>query len=187
MGRQYLVATWSRAAACSMALWLACCTCCWAATPTLGSTAPAFKLQDQAGKWHELVDYRGKWVALYFYPKDQTPGCTAQACEFRDNVFAFREAGAVILGISVDDVESHRKFAEKHGLPFALLADTSKDTARRYGVLKTFIGGMDLARRETFLIDPQGRIIKRYANIEPRGHSTQVLKDLKELQKNKQS
>ena len=181
---QFPKALW-RSVTC-MLLWLACVPPLLAATPVLGSTAPAFKLQDQAGKWHELKDYRGKWVTLYFYPKDQTPGCTAQACEFRDNVFAFREAGAVILGISVDDVESHRKFAEKHGLPFPLLADASKDTARSYGVLKSFIGGMELARRETFIIDPQGRIIKRYTNVEPKGHSAEVLRDLAELQKNKE-
>ncbi|HKS56289.1 MAG TPA: peroxiredoxin, partial [Steroidobacteraceae bacterium] len=92
------------------------------AGPALGAAAPEFKLQDQNGKWHELKDYRGKWVALYFYPKDQTPGCTTQACEFRDNIFAFRDAGAQILGISVDDVESHKAFSEKHGLPFPILA-----------------------------------------------------------------
>ena len=105
------------------------------AVPALGSPAPNFKLQDQNGKWHELKDYRGKWVALYFYPKDQTPGCTTQACDFRDNIFAYREAGAVILGISVDDIESHKAFAEKHGLPFSLLADPTKQTASRYGVM----------------------------------------------------
>src|ERR1044072_2375044 len=91
--------------------------------PAPGAAAPDFKLQDQNGKWHTLKDYRGKWVALYFYPKDQTPGCTTQACEFRDNIFAFRDAGAQILGISVDDVESHKAFSEKHGLPFPILAD----------------------------------------------------------------
>jgi len=96
-----------------------------ASAPTVGGPAPAFKLQDQAGKWHSLADYRGKWVALYFYPKDDTPGCTTQACGFRDNIFAFNKEGAVILGISVDDVASHKEFAEKHGLPFTLLADAS--------------------------------------------------------------
>lgn len=156
-----------------------------AATPALGGTAPDFKLQDQDGKWHELSDYRGKWVTLYFYPKDQTPGCTAQACEFRDSVAGFREAGIVILGISVDDVDSHRKFVDKHSLPFTLLADPSKETVRKYGVLKTYIGGMELARRDTFVIDPAGRIVKRYADVEPKGHSQQVLRDIKELQKNK--
>jgi len=156
-----------------------------AATPALGTRAPDFKLQDQDGKWHELTDYRGKWVALYFYPKDQTPGCTAQACEFRDNVAGFREAGVVILGISVDDVDSHRKFADKHSLPFKLLADPSKETVRKYGVLKSYIGGMQLARRDTFVIDPEGRIVKRYVDVEPKSHSQQVLRDIKELQQSK--
>ena len=154
-----------------------------AQSPALGSMAPAFKLQDQNGKWHELKDYRGKWVALYFYPKDNTPGCTTQACEFRDNIFAFRDAGAVILGVSVDDVASHKKFAEEHGLPFTLLADPTKETAKRYGVLKKFIGIMEMAKRDTFLIDPQGRIVKYYADVDPKGHSQVVLKDIKEQQK----
>lgn len=148
--------------------------------PALGAPAPGFKLQDQNGKWHTLADYRGKWVALYFYPKDQTPGCTTQACDFRDNIFAYRDANAVILGVSVDDVESHKAFAEKHGLPFSLLADPTKQTANRYGVMN-FTG---FAKRETFLIDPKGMIVKRYVVSEPKGHSQVVLKDIKELQKN---
>jgi thioredoxin-dependent peroxiredoxin len=151
--------------------------------PALGGAAPEFKLQDQNGKWHTLADYRGKWVTLYFYPKDQTPGCTTQACEFRDNIFAFRDANAVILGVSVDDVESHKKFSEKHGLPFPILADASKETAKKYGVLKSYLGTMELAKRDTFLIDPQGRVVKHYADVEPKGHSQVVLKDIKELQK----
>ncbi|HEY6642578.1 peroxiredoxin [Povalibacter sp.] len=153
------------------------------ADPQLGSPAPEFKLQDQNGKWQQLKDYRGKWVALYFYPKDQTPGCTTQACEFRDNIFAFRDAGAVILGISVDDVESHKRFAEKHGLPFPILADPTKATAKEYGVLKKYFGTLEAARRDTFLIDPQGRVVKRYMDVDPKGHSEVVLKDIKELQK----
>jgi len=152
--------------------------------PALGAIAPDFKLQDQNGKSHQLKDYRGKWVALYFYPKDQTPGCTTQACEFRDNIFAFREANAQILGISVDDVESHKKFAEKHGLPFPILADSTKETAKKYGSLKSYFG-MELARRDTYLIDPQGRIVKRYVEVDPKGHSELVLKDLKALQEKK--
>lgn len=151
--------------------------------PALGTPAPDFKLQDQNGKWHELKEYRGKWLALYFYPKDQTPGCTTQACEFRDNVFAFREAGAAIVGISVDDVESHKKFSEKHGLPFPILADSSKQTTRAYGVLKSYLGAMELARRETFLIDPEGRVVKRYSDVEPKGHSQIVLNDIREFKK----
>jgi peroxiredoxin Q/BCP len=151
--------------------------------PALGSPAPEFRLQDQDGKWHQLKDYRGKWVALYFYPKDNTPGCTTQACEFRDNIFGFREAGAVILGVSVDDVESHKKFAAEHGLPFPVLADSTKTTAKTYGVLKKFVGVMELAKRDTFLIDPQGRIVKHYADVDPKGHSKIVLADIKEMQK----
>jgi len=157
---------------------LSCFGLAYADGPGLGTAAPDFKLQDQDGKWHTLADYRGKWVALYFYPKDQTPGCTTQACDFRDNIFAYRDAGAVILGVSVDDVESHKEFVEKHGLPFTLLADPTKETARRYGVLN-FTG---FAKRETFLIDPKGIIVKRYVVSEPKGHSDVVLKDIKELQ-----
>ena len=148
----------------------------------LGSPAPEFKLQDQSGKWHQLKDYRGKWVVLYFYPKDGTPGCTTEACEFRDNVFAFRDAGATILGISVDDVASHKKFAADHQLPFTLLADSEKKVARDYGVLHRMLGLMELARRETFIVDPRGRIAKHYREVDPGSHSKQVLADLKGLQ-----
>ncbi len=156
----------------------------YADVPAIGSAAPEFKLQDQNGKTHQLKDYRGKWVALYFYPKDQTPGCTTQACEFRDNIFAFREANAQIIGISVDDVESHKRFSEKHGLPFPILADPTKQTAKKYGSLKSYFG-LELAKRDTFLIDPAGRIVKRYSDVEPQGHSQVVLKDIKELQAKK--
>jgi peroxiredoxin Q/BCP len=151
------------------------------ATPKVGQPAPAFKLQDQAGKWHQLSDYKGKWVALYFYPKDDTPGCTTQACSFRDNIFAFNKEGAVILGVSVDDVTSHKEFAEKHGLPFTLLADADKSVAKRYGVLKTYMGVMEMARRDTFIIDPQGRVAKHYESVDPEGHSAVVLADIKAL------
>jgi peroxiredoxin Q/BCP len=152
-----------------------------AATPTVGQAAPAFKLKDQDGKVHDLADYKGKWVALYFYPKDDTPGCTTQACGFRDNIFAFNKEGAVIVGISVDDVASHKEFAEKHGLPFALLADSDKAVAKRYGVLKTYMGVMEMARRDMFLIDPDGRIAKHYESVDPDGHSKVVLEDIKAL------
>lgn len=178
----------ARASAWAVAFtWLAASVTHAAEAPTLGSAAPEFKLQDQNGKWHQLKDYRGKWVALYFYPKDKTPGCTTQACEFRDNIFAFREAGAVILGVSVDDVESHKEFSEKHGLPFPILADDKKTVAKEYGVLKRFLGTVELAKRDTFLIDPAGKIVKRYEDVDPKGHSQLVLKDIKELQQQKKS
>jgi len=152
----------------------------FAGTPVVGQPAPAFKLQDQDGKWRSLSDYEGKWVALYFYPKDDTPGCTTQACAFRDNVFAFNKEGAVILGISVDDVASHKKFAEKHGLPFTLLADADKKVAKEYGVLKNY-GVVEVARRDTFLVDPQGRIAKHYESVDPDTNSKIVLEDIKAL------
>ncbi len=169
-----------RAALASLAL-LAMTGSAVADTPTVGQPAPAFRLQDQGGKWHALSDYRGKWVAIYFYPKDDTPGCTTQACSFRDNIFAFGKEGAVILGISVDDVASHKAFAEKHGLPFPLLADADKSVSKSYGVLKTYMGVMEMARRDTFIVDPQGRIAKHYESVKPEGHSQVVIDDIKAL------
>jgi peroxiredoxin Q/BCP len=149
--------------------------------PAVGAPAPAFKLQDQTGKWHTLSDYQGKWVVLYFYPKDNTPGCTTQACEFRDNIFAYRKLGAVILGVSVDDVASHKSFADEHSLPFPILADSEKKTATAYGTLTRYVGIAELARRDTFIIDPQGRVAKHYVKVDPKGHSEIVLADLKQL------
>ncbi len=149
--------------------------------PSVGTAAPAFRLQDQAGKWHTLEDQKGKWVVLYFYPKDNTPGCTTQACELRDNIFAYRRANVVVLGVSVDDVASHKKFAEEHSLPFPILADSSRVAAQAYGVLNTLPDGRAFARRETFLIDPQGKIAKHYPQVNAKGHSDMVLADLKAL------
>ena len=149
--------------------------------PAEGTSAPDFRLQDQNGDWHELSQYRGKWVALYFYPKDDTPGCTTEACNFRDNIFAFRERDAVILGVSLDDVESHEAFAEKYSLPFSLLSDTQGDVAERYGVVRN-LGVMKLAKRETFLIRPDGTIAKHYAKVDPDTHSQEILADLERLQ-----
>jgi peroxiredoxin Q/BCP len=147
-------------------------------SPAEGSAAPAVKLQDQAGAWHTLEQYKGKWVVLYFYPKDDTPGCTTQACELRDNIFAFRKADAVILGVSVDDVESHKKFAESHSLPFTILADPTKEVSKSYGVLKSF-GPAQIASRQTFLIGPNGKIVKHWADVNPKGHSDMVLAEIK--------
>jgi len=150
--------------------------------PAVGAPAPAFHLQDQAGAWHDAGDYRGHWLVLYFYPKDDTPGCTTQACEFRDNIFAFRKLDAAVVGISVDDVASHKAFAEEHSLPFTLLADPTKQTAEAYGVLHSVLGLMEIAARETFIIDPRGRVAKHYASVDPKGHSQAVLSDLKILE-----
>lgn len=146
----------------------------------VGEMAPDFRLQDQNGQWHTLAQHRGQWIALYFYPKDQTPGCTKEACAFRDNIFAFDSLGAVILGVSLDDVKSHEEFAKKYSLPFSLLADTDGAVANRYDVLNV-IGPMKLARRESFLIGPDGRIVKQYRKVDPEKHSAEVLADLEAL------
>ena len=147
--------------------------------PAVGSAAPEFKLQDQKGEWHTLSQYKGKWVVLYFYPKDETPGCTTQACELRDNVFAFRKADAVILGVSADDVESHKKFAENHSLPFNILADPNKEAIKKYGVLWSPKEGVEIASRQTFLIGPDGKIVKHWDKVDPKGHSEMVLNEIK--------
>ena len=148
--------------------------------PAVGGLAPEFELPDQTGQLHSLEDYREQWVVLYFYPKDETPGCTKEACEFRDNIFAFRDLNAQVLGVSLDDVDSHREFAENHSLPFPLLADTDGRTSDAYGV-KTRMFGMTVARRETFIIDPNGNIAKHYEEVKPGEHSAEVLADLKAL------
>ena len=147
-----------------------------------GDAAPDFELGDQNGQVHSIEDYRGQWVALYFYPKDGTPGCTTEACEFRDNIFAFKDANCQILGVSLDDAESHKSFSEKHGLPFPLLADVEGTTADAYGVKYQMLG-MTLAKRQTFLIDPDGNIARHYADVDPDTHSKQVLADLDQLQR----
>lgn len=146
----------------------------------VGEAAPEFRLQDQAGEWHSLEDYRGKWVALYFYPKDDTPGCTKEACAFRDNIFAFDEIGATIIGVSLDDTESHREFAEKYSLPFTLLSDADGSTAEAYGVLSSR-GTFRFAQRQSFIIGPDGTVRKHYAKVNAEEHSEEVLADLKQL------
>lgn len=152
-----------------------------AAAPAVGEAAPAFRLQDQNGEWQSLDKYQGQWVVLYFYPKDDTPGCTTEACNFRDDIFKFRELGAQVLGVSLDEVSSHQEFAEKYHLPFPLLADSKHEVATAYGVLSNYLG-FKVASRETFLIDPQGRIAKHYEDVDPETHSDRTLADLKALQ-----
>jgi peroxiredoxin Q/BCP len=143
-----------------------------------GQAAPQFELIDQHGKAHRLEDYAGRWLVLYFYPKDDTPGCTTEACSFRDDIYRIRALGAEVAGVSLDSAESHARFAEKHGLPFALLSDASGDIARRYGVLAE---AGNFARRATFLIDPAGRVAKVYREVDPAAHSGEVIADLHRL------
>lgn len=153
----------------------------WASgAPSVGGPAPEFELADQGGQLHSLEDYRQQWVILYFYPKDDTPGCTTEACEFRDNIFAFRELNAQVLGVSLDDIESHSNFAEKNSLPFPLLADTDGAAAAAYGV-KTRMSGMTVAKRETFVIDPKGNIAKHYDDVKPSMHAAELIADLQSL------
>jgi peroxiredoxin Q/BCP len=151
------------------------------AQPAVGEAAPDFELRDQDGELHSIEDYRGKWVALYFYPKDDTPGCTTEACEFRDDIFAYREIGCQVLGVSLDDEQSHREFADKYSLPFPLLSDSEGTTADAYGVKSRFLG-ITVAKRQTFLIDPDGNVAKHYEDVDPDSHSKEVLADLAELQ-----
>lgn len=147
----------------------------------VGAAAPDFSLPDQDGEQHSLDDYREQWLVLYFYPKDDTPGCTTEACEFRDDIFKFRRMDSQVIGVSLDDAESHKAFAEKHGLPFPLLADTEGKVATAYGV-KTTRGDSSFAKRETFLIAPGGNIAKHYAQVNPAAHAKEVLADLAVLQ-----
>lgn len=147
---------------------------------SVGNPAPEFELADQTGQLHSLEDYRDQWVVLYFYPKDETPGCTTEACEFRDNIFAFRDLNAQILGVSLDDVDSHKEFAENHSLPFPLLADIDGSASDAYGV-KTRMFGMTVAKRQTFIIAPDGKIARHYEKVKPAEHSAQVIADLRAL------
>jgi len=148
--------------------------------PEVGKPAPDFNLPDQNGKQHMLKDYRGKWLVLYFYPKDDTPGCTQEACAFRDDLQQISELGAQVVGVSVDDSSSHAEFAKKYHLPFPLLADKTTETAARYGALMNLVF-MKVARRYTFLIDPQGNVAKVYLSVETSRHSKQIIDDLKKL------
>jgi len=147
----------------------------------VGDVAPDFDLIDQYKKTHKLADYSGKWVVLYFYPKDDTPGCTTEACNFRDDIFKIHELGAEVLGVSLDSAESHAKFAEKHGLPFSLLSDAKAEVAEKYGCL-TSLGPLKYAKRHTFIIGPDGKLAKIYRDVKPKKHIGEVIADLQLLQ-----
>ncbi len=151
-----------------------------------GQEAPEFALLDQTGTEHRLTDYRGQWVVLYFYPKDDTPGCTREACQFRDDILRLKAMGAVVLGVSLDDRYSHQKFAQKYSLPFALLSDTGGKVAEQYGSITGF-GPIRFAKRHTFLIDPSGKLARVYRKVDPDTHSDQVIDDLAALQRERAS
>ena len=141
--------------------------------PAVGSAAPEFSLPSQNGQV-SLADFRGKWVVLYFYPKDLTSGCTVEARNFQRDQAEYAKRNAVVLGVSVDGAESHRKFCAKEGLNFKLLADTSQQVSKAYGSLINF-GVVKFSARNTFLIDPQGRIARAFKSVNPARHSAEVL------------
>jgi peroxiredoxin Q/BCP len=150
----------------------------------VGKKAPAFNLPDQDGNKHMLSDYAGKWVLVYFYPKDNTPGCTKEACAIRDDWSEFKKLGAVVLGVSKDSVKSHRNFADKHSLPFTLLSDESTKMIDKYGAWqKKKMAGREYMGivRMSYLVDPTGKVAKVYGKVKPPEHSAEVLADLKEL------
>jgi len=146
----------------------------------VGDDAPTFTLPDSLGNQVSLNDYKGKWVVLYFYPKDDTPGCTTEACHFRDDFKSLEAIGAKVIGVSIDDSFSHKKFAEKYNLPFPLLSDASGEVASRYGALNNFLV-IKLAKRYTYLINPQGKIAKIYLSVDTSKHSQEIIDDLKVL------
>ncbi len=152
------------------------------AAPTLkpGDDAPHFSLPDNQGRQVNLNDFKGKWVVLYFYPKDDTPGCTTEACHFRDDFKLLENLGAQVIGVSIDDSFSHKKFAEKYNLPFPLLSDASGEVASLYGALNNFLV-IKLAKRYTYLINPKGKIAKIYLSVDTSKHSQEIIEDLKKL------
>lgn len=142
----------------------------------VGDPAPEFNLPGDDGKMHRLSDYRGQTVVVYFYPKDDTPGCTQEACSFRDSFSEFEKLGVVVLGISYDDRESHIAFKEKHNLPFTLLSDTDKAASKAYGTK-----GLFMAARKTFIVNGEGKIVKIYPEVSVSEHAETILADLAAL------
>lgn len=147
----------------------------------IGDSAPTFSLINQHQETVSLDDYRGQWVVVYFYPKDDTPGCTTEACSFRDNINALIAQKAVILGISVDSVDSHKDFAKKFKLPFSLLSDETGAVAKQYDALLN-LGVMQFTKRHSFIIDPEGKIVKIYRSVNPSTHVAEVLQEITQRQ-----
>jgi peroxiredoxin Q/BCP len=146
-------------------------------------TAPAFTLLDGKGVGHSLADYKGKWVVLYFYPKDDTPGCTTEACSLRDARDTLAEMGAEIIGISRDEPNSHEKFKAKYSLNFTLLTDADAKTINDYGAWGKKMFGKEGILRKTFIVNPEGMVVKVYGRVTPMGHGEAVIQDLEALQK----
>lgn len=169
----------------SRSIWLLLALLSWArpslaAVPQVGQMAPEFKVMDQNGQIQTLDLYRGKWLVLYFYPKDETPGCTTEACAFRDDILKIKNLGAAVVGVSIGDVSSHADFAKNHHLPFPLLADKDGHVAELYGSEISFLG-YKIAKRNTFIISPDGRISKVYKNVSPDSNPAEVVVELQKL------
>tara|TARA_B100001109_G_scaffold160666_1_gene130800 strand:- start:58 stop:585 length:528 start_codon:yes stop_codon:yes gene_type:complete len=144
----------------------------------IGMDAPNFTLTDQDNIERSLSDYKNKWLVLYFYPKDDTPGCTTEACNFRDNMEIINKLNVSILGVSIDSIESHKEFSEKYSLPFPLLADTNGEVAKKYDSFGSFVG-FKYASRHTFIINPSGKIHKIYKKVSPSQHAQEIINELK--------
>ena len=152
----------------------------FAADKWLGKAAPSFDIPDQHGVFHTLKEYQGKWLVLYFYPKDDTPGCTTEALNFTKDYKTIQAMGAEFVGASLDNIESHKNFAEKHNIPFTLLADKDEIMATAYDVVKK-VPLMHYAKRQTFIIDPNGIVAKFYEDVTASSHSKEVINDLTAL------
>ncbi len=152
----------------------------FAADKWAGKAAPGFDIPDQHGVFHTLKEYKGKWLVLYFYPKDDTPGCTTEALNFSKDYKTIQDMGAEIVGASLDDIESHKKFADKHNIPFTLLADKDEIMSTAYDVVKK-VPLMHYAKRQTFIIDPNGIVAKFYEDVTASSHSKEVINDLTQL------
>ena len=153
-----------------------------ASMPAVGTAAPNFSLPSEDGSQVSLQDLRGKWVVLYFYPKDGTPGCTIEAHNFQRDQAQYVQRNAIVVGVSVDTTDSHKEFCTKQGLTFKLLADTEHKVVKEYGSTMSY-NGVEIAARNTFIIDPQGKIVRTYSSVDPNKHSQDVLSGLDELQK----
>lgn len=146
----------------------------------LGQPAPDFSLKNSGGELVNLSSFQGQWLVIFFYPKDDTPGCTAEACAFRDNFDDIKKLNATIVGISVDSSESHKEFKKKHNLPFMLLADDGGEIAKKYGALNNFLI-FKFAKRQSFIIDPEGVVRRVYRSVSPNKHALEIKEDLKKL------
>lgn len=152
---------------------------------TINNNAPDFQLPDQTGKSHSLSKLAGKWVVLYFYPKDNTPGCTIEACAFRDSAGDFAKKQIAVLGVSKDSTRSHEKFASKYKLSFPLLSDESSEIIKKYGAWgkKRFMGKeFEGVKRATYVINPQGKVVKVYEKVNPLVHAKEILSDIEKME-----